>query len=284
MMGPRSLPRRAARVAGRYAALLGLMAFLLLPALWLLLSSLRPSREIFTDSPNWSLGGLTLENYEWALSAAGMSITELLGNTVFTCAMTAILTTAFACLAGYGLVRYEGVGARLAVLALLVAQMIQGPMIMIPWYQTAAAVNLLDTRAILILIYQTLTLPAAVWLMASFFRAIPRELEEAAALDGAGRLRTMLRVILPLALPGISAVTLYSFILAWNDYQYALMLTSRDAKTVQIGIAQVMESLGATNWGGIMAGGVIAIVPVVVIFAIVQKALIQGLTAGSVKG
>lgn len=276
---------RFLRFVGRYAALAGLMTFLLIPAAWLVVSSLKPNNEIFSGTPSWRIKNPTLENYRWALSPNGMDMAQLLGNTIIVCAITAILTTVFACFAGYGLVRYRGWGAKIVVGGLLLAQMIQGPMIMIPWYKIAIGLQLLDTREILILIYQTLTLPAAVWLMASFFRSIPIELEEAAQIDGAGRFRTMLKIVLPITLPGIAAVGLYSFILAWNDYQYALILTSsNDIKTVQVGIGQVMDSLGATNWGGIMAAGVLAIIPVVLMFSLVQKALIQGLTAGAVKG
>lgn len=271
--------------AGRYFALLVLMAFLLVPALWLLLSSLRPNSELFGTTPNLSLRGLTFDNYIWAWSKQGLNMRQLLGNTFAINVMSAVLTTVFACFAGYGLVRYRGVGARLAVVFLLISQMIQGPMIMVPWYKIASTLNLLDTREVLVLIYQTMTIPAAVWLMASFFKAVPIELEEAAALDGASRIRTMFSIVLPLALPGIAAVGLYSFILGWNDYQYALILTSSQySKTLQIGIAQVMESMGGTNWGGIMAAGVVAIIPAVVMFSLVQKTLIQGLAAGAVKG
>jgi ABC-type glycerol-3-phosphate transport system permease component len=271
-------------VIGRYAALLALMIFLLVPALWLLYSSLRPNNVIF-GPPVIDLGNLTLENFRWALSDRGLGMGQLLSNSFMICTMTVVLTTVFACLAGYGLVRYRGGGAKIAIVGLLVAQMIQGPMIMVPWYKIASTLDLLNTREVLVLIYQTLTLPAAVWLMASFFRAIPIELEEAASIDGASRFRTMRSIILPLALPGVAAVALYSFILAWNDYQYALILTSsKFSKTVQIGIAQVMDSMGSTNWGGIMAGGVLAIIPAVVVFALVQKTLVQGLSAGAVKG
>ena len=284
-MTSRSFGKTLTSFVGRYSALFVLMVFLLLPALWLLLSSLRPNNELFGSEPDLSLTGLTLENYVWAWSEDGLNMRQLLGNTFAINIMSALLTTVFSFFAGYGLVRYQGVGARLAVVFLLVAQMIQGPMIMVPWYQIASNLNLLDTREVLVLIYQTMTIPAAVWLMASFFRAIPVELEEAAAIDGASRVRTMFTVVMPLALPGIAAVALYSFILGWNDYQYALILTSSEySKTLQIGIAQVMDSMGATNWGGIMAAGVVAIIPAVIMFSLVQKTLIQGLTAGAVKG
>jgi ABC-type glycerol-3-phosphate transport system permease component len=110
-------------------------------------------------------------------------------------------------------------------------------------------------------------------------------LEEAAYVDGATRWRALFSVVIPLALPGLVAISLYAFILGWNDYQYALILTnSLAAKTVQVGIAEVMESMGKTSWGGILASGVLTIMPVVVLFAVIHRLLIEGLTAGSVKG
>jgi multiple sugar transport system permease protein len=274
----------AMRVIGRYGALAAVMGFILLPGLWLLVSSLKTNQTIFSSTPSWWIEDGTLDHYSWALGGRGLDMTRLMGNTLIVCVVTALITAFFACLAGYGLARYQGRGARLAIVGLLIAQMVQGPMIMLPWYQIAMNLQLLDTRTILVLIYQTMTLPAAVWLMSGFFKNIPTELEDAAQVDGAGRLRTLVSVILPLTKPGLVAVGLYAFILAWNDYQYALIMTSSSStRTVQIGIAQVMESMGAQNWGGILAAGVLAVVPVVVLFALAQRYLIQGLTAGAVK-
>ena len=156
---------------------------------------------------------------------------------------------------------------------------------MIPWYKMAAALGILNTKLVLILIYGTFTIPIGVWLMEGFFAAIPKELEESACVDGCGHLRTFFKIILPLTLPGLVAVAIYSFILCWNDYQYALILTnSMKAKTIQVGIAELMDSMGKQNWGGIMASGVIVTLPVIALFAVVQRYLIGGLTQGSVKG
>lgn len=282
---PRRPKLRIGELIGTYTALLLLMAFLLLPAAWMALSSLKPNNRLFGSSPDFSLSGLTLDNYRWAMRPEGMDMGQLLANTFATNIMSAVLTTIFCALAGYGLARYKGGLGRALVAFLVLAQMIQGPMIMVPWYNIAATLNLINTREVLVLIYQTLTIPAAIWLMAGFYRAIPVELEEAAAMDGCSKFGTFWRIILPLSLPGMAAISLYAFILGWNDYQYALILTSSDySKTLQIGIAQVMNSIGATNWGGILAAGTIAVIPAVILFSFVQKTLISGLTAGSVKG
>jgi ABC-type glycerol-3-phosphate transport system permease component len=269
----------------QYFGLFLVMAFTLLPFLWMLDTTFKVEEEIFASVPVWWIKEFTWDHYIWAMSPNGTHLDRLLANSFIVCAVTAVATGVVACLSGYGLARYKVPGVGLVVILIVLAQMIQGPLIMIPWYKMAAALHLLNTKAVLTLIYGTMTIPVGVWIMSGFFKTIPRELEEAAHIDGAGRLRTLFGVMVPLALPGLVAVSLYAFILGWNDYQYALILTnSLAAKTVQIGIAEVMDSMGKSSWGGILASGVIVIMPVVLLFAFIQRFLIEGLTAGSVKG
>ena len=171
------------------------------------------------------------------------------------------------------------------VIFLMLAQMFQGPVIMVPWYRMAGQLKILNTLQGLILIYLTSTIPISVWLMSGFFKGIPYELEEAAQIDGCSRVRTFWQVILPLAKGGLVSIVIYAFILSWNDYQYALFLTnSKSAMTVQLAIGQLMGSIGVINWSGIMACGVIVTIPVILLFSFIQRYLIEGLTAGAVKG
>ncbi|MCU6798216.1 carbohydrate ABC transporter permease [Paenibacillus sp. WQ 127069] len=261
------------------------MAFTLLPFFWLIDTTFKKDTEMFATIPTWWIQEPTWSHYLWALNDKGLQLTRLLMNSIIVCAITAFITGFIACISGYGLARYKVPGIGLVVILIVLAQMIQGPLIMIPWYKMASAFSLLNTKSILVLIYGTLTIPVGVWIMSGFFKTIPIELEEAAYMDGAGKLRTLFTVIIPLALPGLVAISLYAFILGWNDYQYALILTnSISAKTVQVGIAELMESMGSTNWGGLMASGVIVILPIILIFALIQRFLIEGMTAGSVKG
>ncbi|CAN7757058.1 carbohydrate ABC transporter permease [Paenibacillus sp. 2RAB27] len=269
----------------KYTILFLLLVFTLVPFLWLLDTSFKSDEAIFASKPTWWVSPFTLDSYTWALGKKGIQLGKLLSNSLITCAITALITGLIACISGYGLARYKVPGIKLIFVLLVLAQMIQGPMIMIPWYKFASSMSLLNTKTILVMIYCTMTIPVGVWIMSGFFKTIPIDLEEAAYMDGASKLKTLFVVVIPLALPGLVAISLYSFILGWNDYQYSLILTnSLAAKTVQVGIAEVMESMGSTNWGGILASGVIIILPIILIFAIIQKFLIEGLTAGSVKG
>lgn len=269
----------------KYTLLAVLMGFTLFPLLWLVDTTLKPNEEMFASIPKWWIDDMTLDHYKWALEGRGIAIFDLLKNSIIVCLITALCTGLVACFSGYGLARYKVPGIGFVIVLLILGQMIQGPLIMIPWYKFASTTHLLDTKIVLVMIYNTLTIPVGVWIMSGFFKVIPKELEEAAYIDGAGKVRTLFTIMIPMAIPGLVAISLYAFILGWNDYQYSLILTSTlSSKTIQVGIAELMGSLGAQNWGGLMASGVIAILPVVIIFSAIQKLLIEGLTAGSVKG
>jgi len=269
----------------KYASLALLMLFTLFPFLWLVDTTFKSTEEMFASTPTWWISNFTFEHYEWATGEQGMNIGKLLTNSIVVCTLTALCTGLIACLSGYGLGRFKVPGIGLVIVLFVLAQMIQGPLIMIPWYKLASAFSILNTKTVLVLIYNTMTIPVAVWIMSGFFKSVPKELEEAAYMDGSGKLKTLFKIMVPMALPGLVSVSLYSFILGWNDYQYSLILTnSLAAKTVQVGIAEVMESMGAANWGGILASGVIVILPIILIFSFIQKLLIEGMTAGGVKG
>ena len=249
-------------------------------------SSLKTSQEIFAIHQTFIPKKITFTNFIYAFSGSpGPNIGPLMNNSITVAVFTAIITLFFAATGGYAVGRLHFPGLQTFVIFIMIAQMFQGPVIMVPWYKMAARMGILNTKTGLVLIYLTSTIPVAVWLMSGFFKGIPKEMEEAATIDGCGKLRTFFQIILPLVKGGLVAVGIYSFILAWNDYQYALILTtSEKAKTVQLGIAELMGGIGQINWGGIMACGVIVTIPVIILFGCVQRYLIEGLTAGAVKG
>jgi ABC-type glycerol-3-phosphate transport system permease component len=184
---------------------------------------------------------------------------------------------------GYAMARYAFPGRRLLAMGFLLSPMFQGPPVMIPFYRILSALKLLNTIPGLVLVYLSLTLPICIWLMAGFFQDSPR-----AGGGGAGGRLQPLRGLSPdplaLTLPGLAATALYAFVVAWNDYQYALILTSSTrAKTIQLGLSELLTFFGQTNWGGIMASGVLTTLPVVLIFMLIQRVLVQGITAGALK-
>ena len=263
-----------------------LMFFVLFPSFWLVISSLKPADEIFALIPTLWPNHPTLDGYQYAFTPSpGPELMPYLLNSLQVAGYTALLTTLFAATGGYAIGRKRFPGMQAIIIFLMLAQMFQGPVIMVSWYRMAAQMKILNTLMGLVLIYLTSTIPISVWLMSGFFKGIPYELEEAASIDGCSRLRTFWNVVLPLAKGGLVSIVIYAFILAWNDYQYALFLTnSKTAMTVQLAIGQLMGSLGVINWGGIMACGVIVTIPVIILFGCIQRYLIEGLTAGAVKG
>lgn len=274
---------------GKLLLVLGLtvlMFFVLFPSLWLVICSIKPASEIFALVPTLWPKQVTFAGYRYAFTPSpGPELMPYLLNSLQVAGYTALLTTFFAATGGYAIGRRKFPGMQVVIIFLMLAQMFQGPVIMVSWYRMAAQMKILNTLTGLVLIYLTSTIPISVWLMSGFFKGIPYELEEAASIDGCSHFRTFWQVVLPLAKGGLVSIVIYAFILAWNDYQYALFLTnSKSAMTVQLAIGQLMGSLGVINWGGIMACGVIVTIPVIILFGCIQRYLIEGLTAGAVKG
>lgn len=263
-----------------------LMIFVLFPFLWMILSSLKTEQEIFASNLTFWPQSPSLAAYRYAFSPTpGPDLLPYLRNSLVVAGATAFFTMFFAATGGYAIGRRRFIGMQVVVTIIMLAQMFQGPVIMVPWYRMAAQMKILNTLHGLVMIYLTGTIPIAVWLMSGFFKGVPYELEEAAQIDGCGRLRTFWSVVLPLTKGGLVSIVIYAFIIAWNDYQYALLLVnSQRAMTVQLVIGQLMGSIGIINWGGIMASGVIVAVPVIILFGCIQRYLIEGLTAGAVKG
>lgn len=267
-----------------YLCLAVVMIAMLFPVIWLILCTFKPNDEIFSSTIHLLPVSPTLSAYTYAFNEQN-KLLFYLSNSLIIAALTSVITMFFAATGGYAIGRKHFWGINAIIVFLMIAQMFQGPVIMIPWYKMASSMHILNTKIGLVCIYLTGTIPMGVWMMSGFYKGIAVELEEAASIDGCNRLRAFWSIILPLAKGGLVAITIYSFILAWNDYQYALILSSSDqAKTVQLIIGELIGSIGVINWGGIMAMGVIVTIPVVILFALVQKWLIEGLTSGAVKG
>ena len=205
-------------------------------------------------------------------------------NSITVATSATLLTIVIATLAAYGITRFRFTGREYIAGGMLFTYMFAPILIVVPFYILMKNYGLINTKLGLVLAYTTFSLPFSMWLLRSFFQSIPLDLEEAAMTDGASRPQAVVRVIVPLAFPGVSAGSIFTFIVAWNDYLFARVLTSaNDMKTLPIGMNDLYNAT-ITDWGMMMAGGVVVTVPALVFFIMIQRYLISGWGAGAIKG
>ncbi|KAA0969017.1 carbohydrate ABC transporter permease [Aureimonas fodinaquatilis] len=266
----------------RWVCLILALVVMLFPIYWMLNTALKPSSEIFQYPPTfWSAN--------WSLDAFWTVLTERpIGryflNSLIVATGTTVLSLCIASLAAYGLTRFPIRIEALIILSLLFIKMLPEALLVVPFFQLIAGAGLLNNYIALILVYSSFALPFAVWMLVGFFRAIPRELDEAGIMDGASRIGTFALVVLPLAKPGLVAVAMVTFLTAWNAYLWSLVLTTAPSMYVlPVGIA-TLKGEYQVNWNELMAAAVIAVVPVLAIYSILERHLVAGITAGAVKG
>jgi multiple sugar transport system permease protein len=272
------------RLADLGVWLLGLLItlFAIFPIAWALLTSLKREAAIITTVMQYIPREVTFENYVaiWTRS----NFPTLLVNSMVVTTITVVVCAVVGTLASYAIARYQFRGRRELMLFYLVIRMFPAVMIIIPLFILMRNIGLLDSRIGLALAYTTFLLPVFIWMMKGFFDAVPLELEDAARIDGCSRVGAMVRVILPLVVGGLVATAVFVAIGAWNEFLFALMMTtSTGSRTWPVGL-QLMVGEFQLPWGTLAAGGIISIIPVVLLFALVQRALVRGLTAGAVKG
>ena len=264
-----------------YAGLFIFYAFLLLPIVWLVLSSFRNTDSIQSGRLLPYPTELTVTNYVEAFRIA--NLTTFLVNS-FIIAITVMLLVVFiASLGAYALSRFHLRGRNTFMMLALMPQFFPYVLILIPFYVLMSNIGLVDSHLGLILTHTSITLPFALWMLTGYFAAIPRDLDQAALIDGCSRLGVLFRIIYPIAIPGMVVAGFFAFVVSWGDYLFVSILSqSPETQTLPIGLQTFMSSL-QVRWGLITAGTVIAIVPTIVFFAIVQRRLVAGLTAGAVK-
>jgi ABC-type glycerol-3-phosphate transport system permease component len=271
--------RRASLLYGGSVLLLLVGAF---PLFWMLSTSFKPSGEIFATPPRLVPLKPTLENFGRLFQDT--SFVTFFRNSAVVSLATVLLTLAVSSLGAYALTRFTFRGRDQVAGLILLTYMFAPVMIIIPFYILVKQLGIVNTHLALVLSYTTFCLPFCLWLLRAFFASIPLELEEAALVDGAGRGRAVWYVVLPLALPGLIATAIFTFILAYNDFLFALVLiTSEELKTLPVGVNDLFNAT-IVDWGMIMAAGVMITVPAVAFFAAVQRYLVQGWGAGGVKG
>jgi ABC-type sugar transport system, permease component len=251
------------------------------PYFWTFITSITPQNELGKGLSLWP-DEATFDAYRQLLTET--SFLRFLMNSFVVAAGTVLLTTTFALLAGTALSRYEFRGRRIVLFGVLVVQLFPAVLLVVPLYSELRALGLLDSLLGLILVHTTFALPFSTWLMKGFVDQIPKELEEAAYMDGASRLQSFIHVILPLSKSGIAAAGTYAFIYSWNEFIYALTFTTSDAaRTIPVGL-RLFIGENTIRWEFLTAGGILAAVPIIIGFMFAQKSLVAGLTAGAVKG
>lgn len=275
------------------------MLFAIFPVVWSYLNSFKPPEQIF-DLPPKLVFSPTLHNYavifglEVGTEAEGVTQTQQATgavsqlpryflNSLIVSTGTTVLSLAVGCLAAYSLARFRFRAKRYMLLSILFVRMVPAVVLVIPIYTLWRSLGLLDTHQGLILAYLSFNLPFVIWMMRGFFVDIPIEIEEAALIDGCSRLSALVRVILPLAAPGIAATSIFALLLGWNEFLFAVLLTADRAKTLTPAILNYVTDR-AILWGNLYAAASIVLLPVLVFSLAVQKHLARGLTGGAVKG
>jgi len=280
-------PRRRRKVG---SALLTALTYLILvimlaPIVWLLIGSTQNSVNI--SNGTYDVLHPTLH----AFSAMWKSIDfgHYLGNSLIICSVSALLATALASGAGYALARHTSAPLKAYGASVLATQVVPGVMFLLPvylgfvWLKKHTPIQLFDTRIGMILVYTAFFTPVSIYFMRSFFLALPRDLEEAALVDGCTRFGAFVRIVLPNAAPGLVATFVYAFLFAWDELLFVSALTQSSAETIPIGIRNFIGNYNS-NYDQLMAASVVSTIPVVIAFFAVQRWLVRGITAGAVKG
>jgi multiple sugar transport system permease protein len=270
-----------------HVAAAGAALIILAPFAWLLISSVSTPADLLARPLRWIPPDLTLDRYRQIFGGEGGAAGEFrraLVNSTVVAAGTVVVSLTVGIFGAYALARLRFRGRRLTLRLFLATYMLPPIAIIIPIYLIMSQLGLLDSKLGLILVYCSFVTPFVLWIMSNYLMSLPAELEDAARVDGCSRIGALFRVMLPIARPGLFATTMFGFLLAWDEFLYALILTSTpNAKTVPVAIAE-FTGRHSVDFGLIAAGGVLASVPPVLLAIAFQKYVVSGLTSGAVKG
>ncbi len=278
-------PRRVRRGEYLVAALcVAIITIMLWPLVMSFLASIKPASEAASPPPHYLPRALSLENYRSIIDYhAGLAV--YVGNSLAVAGMTIVFCLVLAVPAGYGLARFDIPGKEVLFLILLASMMLPFQALLVPLYLLFSAIGLTASKLGLAILHTMLQLPFSIYLMRNSFEAIPKEMEEAAVVDGATSLFALRRVFLPLVMPGMVTVALFAFITSWNEFLGALILMNDEKQfTVPIMMTGVSSgNFGSVNWGGLQASVIVSILPCLLIYVLLQRYYISGLLSGAVK-
>jgi len=264
-----------------YGVLLTMTFLIFVPILWMISTSLK-SEDAIWDTPIEIIPSEpTLHNFKnlWSTHP----FLQYLENSLIVVCSSTLISVAISTFAGYGISRFKFRGRGMYMSFLLATQLFPSIMLLIPYYKIFMTLGLIDNITALIITYVSFTIPFCTWMMRGYFAGISKDLDQAAAIDGAGRIRVFTSVVLPIAWPGVAATAIYAFIAGWNEYLFAMAFINTDThKTVSLGIGQLIGEYNIL-WGEVMAGALYALVPMVIIFIFFNRYMVSGLSAGAVK-
>lgn len=282
-------PRKLLRPVFLHLAALVVMVVFLAPIAWLFISSITPLTQLLTVPLKWIPERPSFEYYNEIITAAPNAETTAsnfkvaIGNSVLIAGATTLVCLLFGSLAAYAFARLDVPLGDKFIFFLLFTQMIPSIAIMIPLYLIASRLNMLDRRVTLVIVYCSFSLPFVIWMMRGYFQTIPRELEDAAMIDGCSRVGALFRVVMPLSRPGLFATGIFAFLGAWNEFLMALVMSqSLASKTMPVALAEFIGRF-RVDYGLMCTVGVIACIPPILFALVFQRYLIEGLTAGAVK-
>lgn len=272
--------RRLMRVLA-YVLLAIMLVIALFPIYWILVTSLKPTAEIYRLVPTFWPEQITTAGYTNLLTRT--KFLSWLRNSAAVSLVVALISLALSIFAAYGLARFRFRGRRTVGFMILVAYLMPPALLFIPLYIIVTRLGLAGSIVGLLLVYPTITIPYATWVLTSYFRSISIDMEEAALIDGCSRLGALRRVTLPLAAPGIVSTFIFAFTLCWSEYLYALVILSSATQTVPLGLSSLIVA-DVPRWNEIMAGAIITSVPVTIMYIAASRYIVSGLTLGGSKG
>lgn len=273
--------KQKAELIATYAILTLLALLIVIPILWMVSTAFKTEAQTYYPNPRWLPDPFSVESFRKFFGTYNFGKMTL--NSLNTCLFAMVICVACACLAGYGVTRFQFKGRKQLMGFLLITQMFPSVMLVVPFYAVLSKYHLTNTLFGLIVVYAATNVAFSTWMLVSYFKTVPIELDEAARVDGASSFRIFWSIILPLIGPGIAAVAMFVLFNGWNEYMYSSVLVSKDSlKTLTVGII-ALNSQYQIKWNDLMAASTISSLPLVILFVCFQKYFIAGMTGGAVK-
>jgi multiple sugar transport system permease protein len=286
-MSAAQFQRFVKRLLWLYLPTLFFLIFVLLPFYWMTITSFKQDRNIFDPKANpfWFNMAPTLKHYINLINPDKTDFLIWVQNSLMVAAMVTVISVSIGIMAGYSLARLRYKGAETIGSSVFITYLVPPSLLFLPLSHVIGQLGLMETRWAMVLSYPTFLVPFCTWLLMGYFRTIPKEIEECALVDGCTRIKALLRIVLPVAIPGIITAALFSFTLAWGEYLYSItFVTDSYEKTIPSAVVGELIRGDVYHWGGLMAGALLGSIPIALVYVIFLDYYVSGLTAGATKG